>query len=53
LGDKLTGNTTVITQTFNNAIVDPSQVRDATVSGIKYGDAVTISGVYRPGRILE
>lgn len=36
------GNTTIVNQTFNNAVVDPGQVQDATLSGIKYGNAVTI-----------
>jgi len=35
--------TTVINQTFTNAVVDPAQVADATVSAVKYGDAITIA----------
>jgi len=42
-----------LTQNFTNAVVDPAQVQDATVNGIKYGNAVIIAGIYRPGRILE
>ena len=32
-----------LTQNFTNAVVDPAQVQDATVSGIKYGNAVIIA----------
>jgi len=49
-----TGNTTVITQNFTNAVVDPGQVADATVSAIKYGDAITIaSGSRIIGRMTD
>jgi hypothetical protein len=37
------GPTTNITQTFNNAKVDPADVHLATVSAVKYGAAVTVN----------